>query len=214
MKKLNIPFLSEISGHKSIQKINEAMDKLDMEIVGYTPWSDYSYKPDVKFAIAHSPGFIFLKYYVCEQEKKAVFYQPNDPVYRDSCVEFFICFDDDKNYYNLEFNSMGTCLLGYGPDRENRRLLPEELIRQIETMSYSDQSESANNKCCWQLILSIPYEVFRFRPLGDIRGKTARANFYKCGDDLTVPHFLAWNNISTPRPNFHQPDFFGKLSFS
>jgi len=214
MKKLNIPFLSKISSLESIQKINEEIDKLDKEIIGYAPWSDYSYNPDVKFAIAHSPGYIFLKFYVCEKEKKAIFSQPNDPVYRDSCVEFFICFEDDKNYYNLEFNSLGTCLMGYGPDRENRRLLPEELIRRIDTMSFSDQSESADNNYCWQLILAIPYEVFCFRQLGVLRGKTARANFYKCGDDLTVPHFLAWNNIHTPHPDFHQPNFFGMLAFS
>ncbi len=40
------------------------------------------------------------------------------------------------------------------------------------------------------------------------------ANFYKCGDKLTVPHFVTWNSIGTNKPDFHQPKFFGELYFS
>ena len=213
MRKLNVPTLSEIFHHKKIRKINTAIDKLDKEVIGYTPWSDYDYKPDAGFAIAHSPSFIFLKYYVCEQEVKAVFTKTNDPVYRDSCVEFFICFDDDKNYYNLEFNSDGVCLIGYGSSGENRRLLPIDLIEKIQNLTIKAKSDSVYHQVYWQLTLAIPKEVFCFNPIGALRGKTARANFYKCGDDLAVPHFLAWNNICTEQPDFHQPDFFGELYF-
>jgi len=42
MKKLNIPFLRKIFSHEDIQEINEEMDKLDREIIGYAPRSDYS----------------------------------------------------------------------------------------------------------------------------------------------------------------------------
>ena len=44
-------------------------------------------------------------------------------------------------------------------------------------------------------------------------GRTMRANFYKCGDLLPRPHFLSWNAISLPRPDFHCPEFFGTLRF-
>jgi hypothetical protein len=214
MKKLNIPFLSEISSYDSIHKISKAMDKLDKVVIGHAPWPEYNYNPDVKFAMAHSSDDIFLKFYVCEQQVKAVFFQPNDPVYRDSCVEFFISFEESEHYYNLEFNSLGTCLMGYGPNRENRQLLPVDFIRQIGTMSYRNQCESTDNKNCWELMLTIPREVFCFHSLKDFHGIRAHANFYKCGDDLTVPHFLAWNNIHTPNPDFHQPNFFGMLAFA
>ncbi len=176
--------------------------------------SDYDYKPDAGFAIAHSLNFIFLKYYIIEQEVKAVFTRTNDPVYRDSCVEFFICFDNDKNYYNLEFNSNGTCLMGYGPIRENRSLLPIDLIEKIQNLTIKIESDSIFHGGCWQLTLAIPKEAFCFNLTGAICSKTARANFYKCGDDLAVPHFFAWNNICTEHPDFHQPDYFGELYFS
>ena len=35
----------------------------------------------------------------------------------------------------------------------------------------------------------------------------------KCGDDLTVPHFLSWNPIKTEKPDFHRPEFFGTVKF-
>jgi hypothetical protein len=47
-----------------------------------------------------------------------------------------------------------------------------------------------------------------------MKGKKCRANFYKCGDDLPEPHFLAWNMINTEEPDFHRPEFFGTLEFN
>jgi hypothetical protein len=43
--------------------------------------------------------------------------------------------------------------------------------------------------------------------------KKYRGNFYKCGDNLPRPHFLAWNNIQSEEPNFHLSAFFGDLLF-
>lgn len=213
MNYINVPLLDKMSEYDNIQEIRNALDKQKKEIIGNAPWPEFSYIPDVSFTIAHAPGYIFLKYDVFEQEVMSIFSMSNDPVYRDSCVEFFICFADDKNYYNLEFNSLGTCLMGYGPDRDHRNLLPEELIGKIQTTSRIIKNENTDNKLGWQLTLIIPLEVFCFQKISQLQGKSANANFYKCGDDLAVPHFLAWNNINTPQPNFHQPDFFGKLIF-
>ena len=46
-----------------------------------------------------------------------------------------------------------------------------------------------------------------------LKGKTLRANFYKCGDKLQQMHFLSWNPIDVPKPDFHRPDFFGEVTF-
>ena len=60
-------------------------------------------------------------------------------------------------------------------------------------------------------VLVIPAECYFHHQITDLSGMTIRANFYKCGDKLQQPHFLSWNPISTPRPNFHVPQFFGTL---
>ncbi|MBP5277596.1 MAG: hypothetical protein J6Z18_03800, partial [Prevotella sp.] len=49
--------------------------------------------------------------------------------------------------------------------------------------------------------------------LKDISGMSFRANFYKCGDLLPKPHFLSWNAVEIPQPDFHRPDQFGKVTF-
>jgi hypothetical protein len=46
-----------------------------------------------------------------------------------------------------------------------------------------------------------------------IAGHVARANFYKCGDETETPHFGAWSPVQTPQPDFHRPEFFGRLVF-
>jgi hypothetical protein len=42
---------------------------------------------------------------------------------------------------------------------------------------------------------------------------TWRANFYKCGDKTSHPHWLTWNPVDKPRPDFHLPQYFGTLVF-
>ena len=42
----------------------------------------------------------------------------------------------------------------------------------------------------------------------------AKANFYKCGDKLPVPHFLSWKPINVPAPDFHLPCFLETLSLN
>ena len=61
--------------------------------------------------------------------------EPNSATHRDSCVEFFIDPMKDGNYYNFEFNCIGTTHLAYGPDRSNRTFIPQEkIIKEIKTL--------------------------------------------------------------------------------
>jgi len=42
---------------------------------------------------------------------------------------------------------------------------------------------------------------------------TWRANFYKCADSTSHPHWLTWSPVDHPTPHFHLPAFFGTLEF-
>ena len=98
-------------------------------------WKDYNYKPEVEFSIAYSNHEIFLKYYINEKYFKAEKTESNQMVCEDSCVEFFVSPEDDGIYYNLEFNGIGTCLLGSGTDRANSTRANPEIISKIRRMS-------------------------------------------------------------------------------
>ena len=44
-------------------------------------------------------------------------------------------------------------------------------------------------------------------------GVSWKANFYKCADKTSHPHWLTWSVVDYSRPNFHLPEFFGTLEF-
>ncbi len=194
--------------------LKDAMDNLPRQTIGEVSWPEYGYRPEVSFSIAHDNRHIFIKYYVQEQYVRAACRQSNEPVYEDSCVEFFIAWDN-KGYYNIEFNCLGTCLMGYGADRHNRQLLDARLIASIQRFSqigysYTNNADEQGN---WYLLVQIPLDIFAHHQFSTLSGKEAMVNFYKCGDLLPKPHFLSWKKITSPTPDFHRPEYFGKIHF-
>ena len=211
MKGLNVPFLKELSYDRSIRSLSASLDGLNKQSLQFTPWaSEFPYKPDVSFAIAHAGKCIFLKFFVNEKTIRAAAGFINGPVWEDACVEFFISFDQET-YYNFEFNCIGTRLAAFGKGKNDRTHLPEDSIRRIKTGVFIDHNKQ--NGIDWELTVAIPLDVFTQHQLASLAGQECGANFYKCGDGLPDPHFVSWTNIETATPNFHVPAFFGKLVF-
>lgn len=183
--------------------------------VGVCNWKDYPYKPNVKFKIAHSGEEIFLQYQVKEKYLRAKYRKDNESVWTDSCVEFFVSPLEDGSYYNLEFNCIGTALVGFGHGKPNRVRAGEEITHKITRLSSLGEMAIDNvvGNFSWELTLIIPAEVFYQHELGSLSGMKMRANFYKCGDELLKPHYLSWKPIQFERPNFHLPEFFDVLEF-
>lgn len=215
MKTLVVPFLRGISYDSATdENVNAALEAVKSQTVGEVPWAEYPYKPTVYFKVAHTSDSIVLKFMVEERHIKATYRNTNDPVYRDSCVEFFISFDG-THYYNLEFNCVGTGKIGYGDEnKEQRRDLPDNLVETVKVQSTINPGSTAKHHTGWHLLLNIPLGIFYADEIGSLSNIAAKGNFYKCGDDLPEPHFLSWNRINHPSPNFHLPSFFGKLIFA
>lgn len=196
----------------SIVRFSALFNGLERQQLDFTPWVKFPYKPEVSFVIAHSTNYIFLKYFVAENAIRAVNNQVNSSVWEDSCVEFFIHFNDGKGYYNFELNCIGTQLAGFGKTRVDRVLLQENLVASITTESCISKVKGRQS-ICWELSVAIPLGVFVHHNFSTLSGKQARGNFYKCGDKLPEPHFVAWNDIQADGPNFHLPEFFGEVHF-
>lgn len=178
-------------------------------------WKEFSYRPRVRFNIAWGKHEIYIKYYVRETNVKAEKSRTNEMVCEDSCVEFFVSPADDGIYYNFEFNPIGTALLGSGHGRDDNTRADESIvnrIRRLTTMGYEPFPEIKGD-IRWSLTLAIPLETFFRHRTGVLRGKTFRANFYKCGDKLSNPHFVTWNPVATEKPDYHRPEYFGELKF-
>ena len=63
------------------------------------------------------------------------------------------------------------------------------------------------------MMIKIPTDVFIYDKPKSFAGLKATANFMKCGDETSDPHFVTWAPIATENPDYHRPEFFGVLEF-
>lgn len=193
---------------------------LDGATVSFQPinsvnWKAYPYCPEVKFRMAYTDSAILLHYKVEEGSVRALADMDNGPVWKDACVEFFSIPAGDGVYYNIECNCAGFVLIGAGNKRNGREHAPIEVTEKILRWSSLGRSpfEERVGDCSWELALVIPYSAFFKHHITSLEGKTIKANFYKCGDELRTPHYLSWNPIDLENPNFHCPEYFGNVHF-
>ena len=206
----------------SLPLANQVPALLDANGVPFAPiahanWQhQYPYVPRAEFRIAQCAEGLLLHYRVWEQTVRAHYAQDNGDVWTDSCVEFF-CIPDaaDGIYYNLECNCVGTLLLGSGQQKAGRVRAPQQILDTIGRWSSLGRTGFEERPATepWEVALVVPLQAFFQHRLTTLRGAHVRANFYKCGDALSQPHFLSWAPISLPKPNFHCPEFFGELEF-
>jgi hypothetical protein len=216
MKVLDVRKLDFKEPFPDLYEISARLDKSEPRFhAAEVNWKKFAYKPDVAFSLGYTDNEILIKYYIAENWFKAEKTETNQMVYEDSCVEFFVSPDDSGIYYNFEFNGIGTCLMGSGKDRYSDRKANTEVvskIRRITSVGTKPVSEK-EGKFSWTITIAIPFRVFFNHEITGLKGKTFRANFYKCGDKLTVPHYLTWNPVLTEKPDFHRPEYFGLLKF-
>jgi hypothetical protein len=216
MKTIIVPYLILSSLLPDMAEISKALDALgEGHAIDRVNWPGYEYQPKVRFNIAYGEKEIYLKYYVHEQYVMAQKNKSNQSVCEDSCVEFFVSPDSDGIYYNFEFNPIGTCLLGKGTGRADSKVVDADYIskiRRLGTMGTGAFDEKTGDQY-WELTIAIPVESFAGKDIKTLSGKVFKANFYKCGDKLTQPHYLTWNPVGTAKPDYHRPEYFGTLEF-
>lgn len=202
----DVPQASEVAGILDAQTEAHAIACLN--------WPEFTYCPEVKFRLGHAQDEIWLKFDVSEERVRGLETRLHGDVYKDSCVEFFVSFDR-VNYYNLEVNCIGTVHLGYGPSRHGRKFVTPEMVEKIGvhatlgTQPFAERSGGFE----WSLTLRVPSCVFMFDDLKGLSGRVAAANLYKIGDALAVPHYVSWAPVSTPKPDYHRPEFFRAIRF-
>ena len=187
------------------------MEKAQRESIDVINWEEYSYKPIVAFDIARSKVNLYIRYFVKGNSLKALYETDGSPVYQDSCVEFFMKRVNDPNYYNFEFNCIGTCDASYRESRDSKKsLTPEEYasIRRFSSLPHVAFTEKLG-VYSWELVVAIPFRLMGLDP--DNLPEKIMGNFYKCADDTEFPHFVSWSPIDLPEPNFHCPEFFGEI---
>jgi len=168
-----------------------------------------------QIGIAHDGNGIWLAFDVWDkflQSRKRSF---NDDVHFDNCVEFFFRLPGDINYYNFEFNCLGSIKAAYGPNRFQRKFLPVAILHKMEqNLQVSISNQNQAGLINWKISVYISLTSFLFSDISSLQNITCNANFTKCGDMLPQPHYFSWVYIDTPSPDFHRPEFFRQIHFS
>jgi hypothetical protein len=173
-------------------------------------WENFPYKPTCHVHIGWNEHYIYLLFKVQEKQTLAQETALHGNVSQDSCVEFFVSFDDRITYYNFEFNAIGSMHVCYrNCDGTNKIAFTDNQLAEIETLTSFEKFTPLNvYNAHWQLGIGIPATLFNNI---DWYKNSIWANFYKCGDKLQEPHYLSWKPIISEKPKFHLPQFFGAL---
>ena len=173
---------------------------------GYTP------EAAAQLVFVENEGFI-LRMTCAEKEPLCRFRQYNEPVYTDSCLEFFADYTGKGTYVNMEMNACGTLLSCVGEGRSNRTPIKDLCEGAIFPVSSRIDANS------WTVTAQIPLtmlaeiygETTESLSMHMAAGYTFRGNFYKCGDETAIPHYGMWSPVGTENADFHRPEFFGEL---
>lgn len=214
MKTTKVEYFSELDGAVSMKQIMSVISNpVNSEMIDVVNWPDsFPIKPESKFNVARSSGSFFIHFVVNEKQIKAIYSRDQDPVWQDSCVEFFCQVPGSKTYFNFEFNCIGTCLATERKSRtEDVSPLSAEKMSQIKRYASlgNEPFEEKKGNFDWTLTVEIPFKLLGIDP--DNLPASIKANFYKCGDETSVPHYVSWSPIEVENPDFHRPEFFGEL---
>ena len=179
-----------------------------------------AFSPTVQAKMMYDDENIYVIFLVNDQFVRCITKDINGPVWEDSAVELFFAPDTSLplRYFNLEINCGGTPLMHYNiiPRKEVENLKIED-IEKIEIAHSLPQivDPEIREQVTWTLEYRIPIDILRkYSNITQPKpGIIWRANFYKCADKTSNPHYLTWSLVDNIKPDFHLPHFLGILKF-
>lgn len=177
--------------------------------------------PRTQAKLLYDDQYVYVIFRVEDRYVRAACWRNQGPVCRDSCVEFFFtpAAAVSPGYFNIEMNCGGTMLMNYhrGPRQGGGEPGPADLARvkvahSLPKLVMPERQEPT----VWTVEYAIPIDLLA-RLCRDFHkpapGVVWRANLYKCADGTSHPHWLTWAPVDLPKPDFHRPDYFGRLEF-
>lgn len=185
------------------------------------PWYRGGLRQGTTVRMLYDQSALHMLFTAADRHISAGVTELNGPVCTDSCVELFAAVEPKvgPEYFNLELNCCGVLHMGWGSQRDSRRLICEDLAGRIE-VSGSEQGpmprEPRDDDEGWHLVVKLPWDVLDAFVGREIRPRPAtvwRGNFYRCGGQVE-PQFACWNPIDTDGPDYHRPECFAELHFA
>lgn len=176
--------------------------------------------PRTQAKLAYDVAALYVIFKVEDRFVRALAEYYQGAVYEDSCVEFFFTPGEDLSmgYFNLEINCGGTALFHH----QKRRKVDEIPVSKADFDSLSIAhtlpkivKPEIKEAVTWVVEYRLPFKILSsYTQIKTPQtGSSWRANLYKCADKSSHPHWLTWSPVDTPKPDFHRPEFFGRLIF-
>ncbi len=185
---------------------DERWERVEKIPFTYT-WDGYRPIPyATEAAMVHSEAGITVLLSTTEWPIRVTEMENGGRVCVDSCLEFFFTPNErEQKYINLEINPAGTLHFNIGEGRGSR-----------SKVNFADKGVRVRTLIChsegWKAMIFVPYSL-----IDALYGKhesVFRANFYKCGDLTVKPHYATWNPVLTETPDYHRPEYFGRVILS
>lgn len=211
-KSLLIPLVKELDGvspENAAQLLEGRCARCSISSLNWA--KQYPYHPLTVVNVAHTGKSIYIDFFVRCNYLRAVNYKNNTPVWEDSSVSFFIRPKADGEYWNFDFNCIGAVNAAHRMTRRPVTRLTDEEISSIKryTSCGSSPFMEVEGLFTWNVIAEIPLELIGVEYTGV--PVLMKGNFCKCASGTSQPHFITWNPVSTPEPEFHAPESFGDI---
>lgn len=190
-------------------------DLKEFECAGFTKLESYhwespeKYRPDTFFKIGAFEDSLIAVLKCYETAPKAVYGMRDDPIYQDSCLEFFVApISSKEEYINVECNSKGAFLSEFGKGKYDRVFVKNMVDSAPVVEPFFNKDHEGD---FWGVKITLEKEFLSELysvPVNEIDFSSVKANFYKCGDECEVPHYLAFSPVTTLPPGFHNPECF------
>ena len=180
-----------------------------------------AHRPNTQAKLLWTNDALHLLFRVEDRYVLAAARHDQDPVCKDSCVEFFFTPGDvpGLSYFNLEMNCGGTRLFWWHPEGQLAIPVAPEDCHQVKIHHALPKRiiPEIRDPVTWTLECRLPFSVLlKYCPNArkPAPGVCWRANFFKCADGSSHPHWLTWSFVDHPVPKFHLPQYFGTLEFA
>jgi hypothetical protein len=178
------------------------------------------FRPEAQAKMMYDEENIYVIFHVFDRFVRCLTKEYNGPVWEDGAVEFFFAPDSSLPllYFNLETNCGGTPLMHFNlvPRKEFKELSKDD-IKKIEIAHSMPQiiDPEMTDPVEWTLEYRIPIAMLvKYSTITHPKkGIEWRANFYKIAENSSNPHYITWSVVENNKPDFHLPQFFGKLRF-
>lgn len=183
------------------------------------PWWRAGAREQTRARLLWDEEYLYLAFECDDAHITARHVERDGKIPEDDCVELMLAPDAARPqvYFNIEFNVLGGILDNFRPHGPHQPRAPKWDAEGVKiagawTGTLNDDRDTDRS---WRVEVAIPWRNFAayMKSAPPRAGSEMRLNLNRSGG-RTNPQFSQWASGGTPKPAFHTPDRFGRVTLS